>query len=973
MAKNTEQTINDVLGDVLRSKHPRWKEKLFSERTGMFKEGAGMRPDIVILHPGGLPVIIETEIEPARTVEKDAVSRLRRTLTSDGRKIEQAIAMILPEHLTSVSQDKLYSTIEQSEYRYCVLIDQGESNHHERWPKTGWITGGVNDLANFIEHSALSESVIAKGMEILEEAISQSANLLVHECYDRPRVMEEIAEKLKQKNNEQTLRMAMAILINAIYFHSTIASTYNLKRIPDIKNRFGKYSRFRILEVWEQILNEINYWPIFKIAREIMVEIPEDVAVGVLERLIRASLDLVTVGATSQHDLSGRMFQRLITDRKFLATFYTLPSSAMLLAEIAIENLELDWSNIDAISKLKIGDFACGTGALLNAAYSSVMTRFRRISYDDEKLHSQMLEKAIVGTDIMPAATHLTASILSSAFPSTKFKNTLILTLPYGKNEDISGETISLGALDLINSDEVLPLFITRQERVQGTRDADSSNVSIPHSSFDLVIMNPPFTRPGSHEANTVGTPVPAFAGFSTSDDVQREMSKKLSSFRRPNMVGHGNAGLASYFIDIANAKVKDNGTVALVLPSTFASGKSWLAARKMFTKYYEDIILVSIASVGLRTTSFSADTAISEVLLIGRKKKVGAKFNSAVTYINIERRPKSILEASQFAKEIGKIDRDKGVGSLYLGSKELFGYFIRSEQGFTGSAGVRDVDVVKFSCAISNGKLQLPVSTKIFDLPVTKLENLGDRGIYFRDIDGPQMSKDGKKRGPFDLEDIKADTVPSFPMLWAHNARLETKMIMKPDKEGRIRSGQDNEAKRLWENYASKLCFNRDFGFGSQPLSACMASTKVLGGRAWIGFLSDNKQYEIPIVLWANSSIGLILHWWTGSRQQPGRSMLTITKLCSLPVFDVRKFSKSQFEMAENIFDEYGKLDFLPANEAYRDDVRMNLDRAVLIDLLELPESILDGLDLLRRKWCSEPSVHGGKSTNPFSTQPVL
>ena len=59
----------------------------------------------------------------------------------------------------------------------------------------------------------------------------------------------------------------------------------------------------------------------------------------------------------------------------------------------------------------------------------------------------------------------------------------------------------------------------------------------------------------------------------------------------------------------------------------------------------------------------------------------------------------------------------------------------------------------------------------------------------------------------------------------------------------------------------------------------------------------------------------------------------------------------------AETIFDELNRLDFLPANEAYRDNTRK---------LLDLPESILEPLDLLRLKWCSEPSVHGGKGTAP-------
>ena len=59
-----------------------------------------------------------------------------------------------------------------------------------------------------------------------------------------------------------------------------------------------------------------------------------------------------------------------------------------------------------------------------------------------------------------------------------------------------------------------------------------------------------------------------------------------------------------------------------------------------------------------------------------------------------------------------------------------------------------------------------------------------------------------------------------------------------------------------------------------------------------------------------------------------------------------------------------------LPANEAWRDEARQALDRAVLIDLLELPEEVLKPLALLRRQWCAEPSVHGGKGTAPVAAR---
>ena len=79
-----------------------------------------------------------------------------------------------------------------------------------------------------------------------------------------------------------------------------------------------------------------------------------------------------------------------------------------------------------------------------------------------------------------------------------------------------------------------------------------------------------------------------------------------------------------------------------------------------------------------------------------------------------------------------------------------------------------------------------------------------------------------------------------------------------------------------------------------------------------------------------------------------------------------MRTLDDGQLEQAERLFAEFAERDFLPANEAYRDETRQALDRAVLCGLLALPESILEPLAALRLQWCEEPSVHGGKPTRP-------
>ena len=116
-------------------------------------------------------------------------------------------------------------------------------------------------------------------------------------------------------------------------------------------------------------------------------------------------------------------------------------------------------------------------------------------------------------------------------------------------------------------------------------------------------------------------------------------------------------------------------------------------------------------------------------------------------------------------------------------------------------------------------------------------------------------------------------------------------------------------------------------------------------------------------------------MHWWKGTRQQAGRSRITITAIPNLPVLDPvldpRDLTEEQLKHCQDIFIRFKGKKFLPANEAYRDDTRQNLDRELPLgqfSVQKLDPDLENSLDLLRRQWCAEPSVHGGKRSKPGS-----
>ena len=965
--KIIEIAVNFELAAALRRKHPRWPGRIGVEQTNALSEAAGLKTDIIIRHPGGLPVAVETEYTPATFVEQDARLRVGKTLRETGETIEQALAVRLPDDLASVRQADLESEIERAKLEFCIL--SGEEQNPVRWPATGWLDGTVDDLAAYIELAAHSENSIARSMQVLEDGITHATGVLRDAGADSPGMLEMIARDLHQQDGVQTSRMAMAILANALTFHTAIAGAHKIKTLDQLRSTNGRISKRKILNVWRHILDDINYWPIFKIASDVLHPIGNGIAQVLLDRLACVASELDMIGATSQHDLGGRTFQRLIANRKFLATSYTLPSSAALLAELATARLDIDWSDSDAVTGLRIGDFACGTGALLSAAYEAVLSRYRRFGGDDSAIHPRMMEHALVGTDIMPAATHLTAAVLSSVHPSVTFGNTSIITLPYGEQSEESASGIAIGALDLIEEQMTLPLFGTGEERLRGTGESELGNVDLPHGGFDLVIMNPPFTRPTRHEA-VDAPPVPSFTGFDTSEKEQRHMSARLSQIRKPSMAGHANAGLASNFIDLAHAKVRSpGGVIALVLPAAFLQGQAWTASRRLLTAHYKDVVILTIATTGSTDRAFSADTGIAEVLVIATRRRTTDQAVEDALFVNLLRRPMTILEAVTVARAIRRTPTDRVVNPIKVGTGERAGHSIRAAVQDTGAAGLLNADVGDAAMRLVQGELLLPRQPGPVSVPVVELRDLGKRGLYDLDISGTEKTgHEGRPRGPFDIVRLEPGMIPTYPALWGHSDGDETRMLVEPDCVGEVRSGCKDRAIEAWEGTASRLHFNRDFQLNSQPLAACLTTGATIGGRCWPSFRCTDDLWEKPLVLWANTTLGLISFWWIGARQRQGRAILTISRLPDLTVLDPRKFSRSQLDLAASIFEEFREHEMLPANEAWRDGTRQALDRAVLVELLGLPEKILEPLALLRNQWCAEPSVYGGKKTGPVA-----
>ena len=996
-ARTRETTVNDRLATALDARHPHWIVE--AESTRVLADAAAKVPDIVVRMPGGLSVVIETEYAPASTVEADALARLGMTLAETGEPVEQVVALRIPSDLSHVRQADLSTALASAELEYCVFSSAG-AEIFERFPEYGFLGGRVDALANLVESISVSERRLAQAVGVLEDGVTNAAAVLRERLIPaRQAVLDAISEALHQADGEQTSRMAMTIVANALTFHCAISSTHSQIAPFEGLRSSGELLPSTLLNEWDAIL-KINYWPIFEIARRVLAPLPADVFRDVVGRLATVAERLVGIGVTTTQEMTGQMFGRLIADRKFLATFYTRPPSAYLLAELATARLGVDFSDRAALAALKVADLACGTGALLSAAYGRIAARARRAGLDDAELHPAFMGQVLVGADIMPAAVHVTASMLSAVHPAVPFGDTNVHLMPYGRqhSSDIGDEGISvaaIGSLELIDDVEAASLFGTGRSVASGARPAavhSSEHMFVlDHGSADLLIMNPPFARTVGQEGDRVGVPRPAFAGFGTTDAEQEAMSARLAGlgiYRRGRAAaGRGHAGLASNFLDLAHAKVKAGGVIAFVLPATFVVSSAWSAARQLLAKHYEDLVVVSIAAYGSTDRAFSDDTAIAEVLIVATRRQPHAPEHSSETdhgndamvrWVGLADRPSTVAQSLEVAAAIlGHIARNKPQGDLRIGGERV-GVIGTGRLKDGGFGQLVELRLAASALALLDRRLDLPRHRPL-ELPITKLGDLGTAGAGNAAIGvkpksaGPIERGTGAYAAPFWIRDLDPEDerwrASSYPVLWAHNARSgrESRLEVAPDAYGELRPDcEEEQARRVWRGTASRAHVNLEFRLNSQRLGACLTPKKCIGGRAWPSFLAMARAWEVPIVLWLNTTLGLIGRWWVGSRQQQGRSILSVGRVDEIPVLDCRALSSEAVAEASEVFARFRLREFLPANEAYRDDTRQDLDQAVLCDLLGLPESVLDPLETLRQQWCREPTVHGGKPTRP-------
>ena len=661
----------------------------------------------------------------------------------------------------------------------------------------------------------------------------------------------------------------------------------------------------------------------------------------------------------------------MIADRKTLKTYYTTPEATTLLTHLAIPD-NLDWASPETLKRYRIADYACGSGGIMLAAYQRVRDLHRLHGGNPDDLHEHIMKECLTACDIMPAAVHLTASLLSSVAPTVPYESTRCILFPFGGQRktgpdgqlilDDDGQPVKAlnsGGKPLVNMGSMVLLHlngptvqsvlpIDEQAALGARGERKGLDVIMAPVSQSLVAMNPPFTRPTKHAPFAATDHVeprnPAFAAFGTTDEEQRTM-KALERRLGRNTISDGNAGLGTSFTAIAHNMVQPGGRIALILPTSAMMGGSydseddqaysWQRLRNLLYDNYDQIVVVSIAQPDKKKSAFSADSDFADCMVIARRIPPRARPSRRVHFVNLKAGPATKLEAQETARAIKQVisgATEPNVWSrIEVGDDEIgfvFHEAVAKNRKWT-TVRLANPSLVSRAKKIAVGELHLPKRAAPIDIPMVEVGKITSVGPVHRDITG-RVNSPFRKRDSYESAD-------EYPMLWNHARRGQSPqnaMLTTPDSYGEVRPDEEEAAQQMWDRFAAHLHINGDFQFNANATAAAFTERASLGGIAWPTLKMSSLHHEKALCVWLNSTLGMISYWLLSNRTQNGRGRTTITAIPDIPTLDVSALRAEQLNAVVNIFDDLRERVLLPANEAWQDPVRQELDKRLLTEV---------------------------------------
>ena len=350
-----------------------------------------------------------------------------------------------------------------------------------------------------------------------------------------------------------------------------------LRDIPELRLMLGpdrvggaESPRNELEKTWHRILKR-DYAPVFRPALAVLKAIGDGAAAeAAVSELHEAAGRVAQSLGTLGYDYAGPLYHRILGTAKSDGAFYTNNLSAIMLARLALTDDFTDWSDLEAVRRLRIMDPACGTGTLLMAALQAIKFQAARAgaaAHDDPGLHRDIVENVLCGLDINAHATQLAACNLTLGAPTVDYRRMNLGTMPHGPQ---ANDDVRAGSLELLtatdNPDSLHGLLHPRRsmDELKAEHIDPNERIEFQPKDLDLVIMNPPFTDNQKRARK--------FGDATTKRMQAREAAIQAETSRRDPSAGKAitTNSVSTFFTALAEqALQRETGVLAKVLPVT--------------------------------------------------------------------------------------------------------------------------------------------------------------------------------------------------------------------------------------------------------------------------------------------------------------------------------------------------------------------------------------------------------------------
>ena len=769
--------------------------------------------------PTLVPVLIEATIgkTPAkrRTVAQKASSRLTKYPGA------VAFAVCYPNILKDASFD---SVEVKNALASCTLWFA----HVQRVAgMPTWQEGSVDDLANSIRKGDVARKRIG---DAIKYSVREAAKSLF-ENGSAPILATALAvPRSTAADLRNTPLIGSLILSNALLMHQRLRLVPALAKVPTLESALEKPDRTVqiVRSAWQSIL-AIDYHPVFSPARAALDALPMSGLLEPLRLLAQTAIALADELASLRFDHAGPLYHRLLESAKFDGSFYTNNVSALLLARLALPEAGTNWSDADALAKLRIIDPACGTGTLLMAAMHAIRDRHQHAAGSlaaSDSLHSVLVEDMLYGLDINRHGVQLAACNLTLGNPRVDYTNMNLYTMQHGPQPD---GTTKAGSLEILatakNKRDVASLAVplpTAGELDARRAEPGAAPTESLAGRFDLVIMNPPFTRNDvrnrqyrSGDRRLVQLREIEIAGYLR--DLDPSASKAIDQ-----------TSVRTFFSPLADALLKQSGaTLAKVVPTTALTSASGIQEREFLANRFQ--IDTIVTSHDPKNVSFSENTTIHESLIVARRP--GAE-RLPTRFISLAKMPRDAHEAILLSD---LINRESPLGDW--GSEHSWPWPRVREGNWTAALfyNAELAEAVRDLAALAGGALR----------PAGELCRIEPGGQRIRDAF---------------VRDATSDAPWTTPVLWDHPTDQQTAMDATADVQAAPKLDRERYARTVLLKKASRLLVVNRAYTRQIRVCACYAKEPLLGS-SWTPVSSRgvSPRYEKALCAWWNSTPGTL------------------------------------------------------------------------------------------------------------------